>query len=38
MSALISCLTNSYGRFGAQAGIEQMAAAGIHHVELPIRT
>jgi inosose dehydratase len=38
MPALISCLTNSYGRFGAQAGIEQMAAAGIHHVELPIRT
>ena len=38
MPALISCLTNSYGRFGAQAGIEQMAAAGIHHIELPIRT
>jgi inosose dehydratase len=38
MPALISCLTNSYGRFGAQAGIEQLPAAGIHHVELPIRT
>ncbi len=38
MPALISCLTNSYGRFGAQAAIEQLPDAGIHHIELPIRT
>lgn len=38
MPALISCLTNSYGRFGAQGAIELLPDAGIRHVELPIRT
>jgi len=38
MPAIVSCLTNSYGRFGAQAAIERLPSAGIHHVELPIRT
>lgn len=35
---LISCFTNSYGRFGAKAAIENVRSAGIDHVELPIRT
>jgi len=34
----ISCLTNSYGRFGAQAAIEKVRQAGIEWIELPIRT
>ena len=38
MPALISCLTNSYFRFGAQVAIESLPSAGIHHIELPIRT
>jgi len=35
---VISCLTNSYGRFGAQAAIEMVRDAGIEWIELPIRT
>lgn len=38
MSRIISCLTNSYGRFGAQAAIEKVRDAGIEWIELPIRT
>ena len=36
--AIVSCLTNSYGRFGARAAIEHVRDAGIGHVELPIGT
>lgn len=35
---LVSCFTNSYGRFGAKAAIENVRAAGLEHIELPIRT
>jgi len=35
---LISCFTNSYGRFGAKAAIENVRDAGLEFVELPIRT
>ncbi|GIS63709.1 MAG: hypothetical protein CM1200mP2_59340 [Planctomycetaceae bacterium] len=35
MTAIISCLTNSYGRFGAQAAIEKVRQAGIEWIELP---
>ena len=38
MTPIISCLTNSYGRFGAQAAIEKVRQAGIEWIELPIRT
>ncbi len=38
MTAIVSCLTNSYGRFGAQAAFEQIRAAGLQFLELPIRT
>ncbi|MFP6767140.1 MAG: sugar phosphate isomerase/epimerase family protein [Planctomycetaceae bacterium] len=38
MTHIISCLTNSYGRFGAQAAIEKVRDAGIEWIELPIRT
>jgi L-ribulose-5-phosphate 3-epimerase len=38
MPALISCLTNSYGRFGARAAIENVRSADIESIELPIRT
>ena len=38
MTCIISCLTNSYGRFGAQAAIEKVRDAGIEWIELPIRT
>ncbi len=38
MTRIISCLTNSYGRFGAQAAIEMVREAGIEWIELPIRT
>lgn len=38
MPAIVSCLTNSYGRFGARAAIEKVRDAGIGHIELPIRT
>lgn len=35
---LVSCLTNSYGRFGARGAIENLRAAGLEYIELPIRT
>lgn len=35
---LISCFTNSYGRFGAKGAIENVRKAGLEYVELPIRT
>ena len=38
MPAIVSCLTNSYGRFGAQGAIENVRAAGLEYIELPIRT
>lgn len=38
MPDLVCCLTNSYGRFGARAAIENVRSAGLEHVELPIRT
>lgn len=38
MPPIISCFTNSYGRFGAQAAIENLRDAGIEFLELPIRT
>jgi len=34
---IISCLTNTYGRFGPEAAIELLPQAGIHHLELPIK-
>jgi L-ribulose-5-phosphate 3-epimerase len=38
MPCLISCFTNSYGRFGAMGAIENLRAAGIENIELPIRS
>lgn len=38
MAAIVSCLTNSYGRFGARGAIENIRAAGLEYLELPIRT
>ena len=38
MSRLISCFTNSYGRFGPQACFEHVASAGLGHVELAVKT
>ena len=38
MSTIVSCLTNSYGRFGARGAIESVRDAGIEHIELPIHT
>jgi L-ribulose-5-phosphate 3-epimerase len=35
---LVSCFTNSYGRFGPAACIEQIRSAGLSHVELAIKT
>ena len=37
MSNIISCFSNSYGRFGAQEAIRSLRAAGLQHLELPIR-
>ncbi len=34
----LSCLTNSYGRFGPFAALELLRETGIRFVELPIRT
>ncbi len=34
----LSCFTNSYGRFGGQAALDHLPQAGIHWLELPIRT
>ncbi|MCH8829258.1 MAG: sugar phosphate isomerase/epimerase [Planctomycetes bacterium] len=38
MPCLVSCLSNSYGRFGARGAIENLRAAGLEFLELPIRT
>ena len=38
MPAIVSCLTTSYGRFGGQAAVEHLHAAGLESLELPIRT
>ena len=37
MAALVSCLTNSYGRFGPIAAIEHIHDAGLSHIELNIK-
>ncbi|MDA1013607.1 MAG: sugar phosphate isomerase/epimerase [Planctomycetota bacterium] len=38
MPAIVSCFTNSYGRFGARAAIENIRDAGLEYIELGIRT
>lgn len=38
MRPVVACFPNSYGRFGARGGIPLLQAAGIAHVEMPIRT
>ncbi len=38
MSILVSCFSNSYGRFGVRGAIENLRRAGLDHLELPIRT
>lgn len=38
MPVLIACHTNSYGHLGGAAAVENVRAAGIDHIELPIRT
>lgn len=38
MRPIVSCLTNSYGRFGARGAIENLRDAGLEYLELPIRT
>lgn len=38
MSPVISCLTTSYGRHGAEACIASIRDAGLEHIELLIRT
>lgn len=38
MTNIISCFTNSYGRFGAVGTIENLRAASLNAVELAIRT
>ena len=38
MSAIVSCLTTSYGRFGARAAIEDLRSTGLECIELPIHT
>ena len=38
MRTIVSCLTNSYGRFGARGAIENLRDAGLEFLELPIRT
>jgi inosose dehydratase len=38
MPTIVSCLTTSYGRFGGQAALEHLRAAGLESLELPIRT
>lgn len=37
MAALVSCLTNSYGRFGPVAAMEHLHDAGLSHLELNIK-
>ena len=38
MPQLITCLSNSYGRFGVPAAIEHLPTIGVRFLELPIRT
>ena len=38
MATIISCFTNSFGRFGARTAIEQLGSTGLKHMELPVRT
>src|SRR4051794_14433098 len=38
MPALIACHTNSYGHLGGALAIASIRAAGLEHVEFPIRT
>jgi L-ribulose-5-phosphate 3-epimerase len=38
MTTLVSCFSNSYGRFGASGAIANLRAAGLEFLELPIRT
>lgn len=38
MPPIIACHTNCYGRLGAAAAIENVRAAGLEFIELPIRT
>lgn len=38
MPPIVSCLTTCYGRFGAAAAVENVRAAGLECIELPIRT
>ena len=38
MSRIVSCFTNSYGRFGPEACIEHIVSAGLTHIELAIKT
>lgn len=38
MPPIVSVLTNSYQRFGAQAAIEMIRSAGLEYIELPIKT
>jgi inosose dehydratase len=38
MPEVISCLPVCYGRYGVEAAIERLPAAGIDYLELPIRT
>ncbi len=35
---VISCLTNTYGRFGPLAAIAHLPRIGVRHIELPIKT
>lgn len=37
MAALVSCLTNSYGRFGPVAAMESLHDTGLTHLELNIK-
>lgn len=37
MTTLVSCLTNSYGRFGPIAAMEHLRDAGLEHLELNIK-
>jgi len=38
MPPIISCLPNSYGRFGTRAAIPRLRTIGLEYIELPIRT
>ena len=38
MPPILSCLPNSYGRFGPRAAIPRLRTIGLEQIELPIRT